>query len=84
MTDYIGDYAEDATVRYMLGSHDSAGGASGFSSALEPADFVIYKNLGETQKTSTNGITVTSPFDSATLTNSGAHGISIDTSNDTG
>lgn len=50
------------------------------SSAFVASDFAIYKNGSATAKATTNGITVTSPFNSET----GAHLIIIDTSNDTG
>ena len=50
------------------------------SSAFAAADISIYKDGSATQKTSTNGITVTSPFDSIT----GLHLVEIDTSNSTG
>lgn len=50
------------------------------SSAFVAADFRIYKDGSATEKTTTNGITVTSPFDSVV----GRHLIEIDTSNATG
>lgn len=77
---YLGDFAEDATVRFMLTTHAATGAPVAPSSAFEAADVVIYKNGGAAQKTSTNGVTVTSPFDSTT----GLHLVAIDTSNDTG
>jgi hypothetical protein len=76
---YLGDSAQDKTVRLLF--HTSVNGVpTAPSSALEAADFKIYKNGGAAQKTTTNGITVTSPFDGIT----GCHLIEIDTSNDTG
>lgn len=78
--DYIGDFKEDATVYCYVVTNDSNGAPVAPSSAFEAADVVIYKNASATQKTSTNGITMTSPFDSIV----GFHQISIDTSNDTG
>jgi hypothetical protein len=77
---YVGDYAEDATVYFQFTTSDSNGGAVAPSTAFEEADLVIYKDNGVAQKTSTNGITMTSPFDSVT----GLHAVAIDTSNDTG
>ena len=77
---YIGDFAEDATVYLQFTTNDRSGGAVAPSTAFEAADVLIYKNNGATQKTSTNGITMTSPFDSVT----GLHALNIDTSNDTG
>lgn len=77
---YIGDFAEDSTVRIALTTNDGSGGAVAPSSAFEVADFRVYKNGSATQKTSDNGITITSPFDSVV----GLHILEIDTSNDTG
>jgi hypothetical protein len=77
---YYGDFLEDSSVYMSISTSDSSGGAVAPSSAFEAADVRIYKNDSATQKTSTNGITMTSPFDTVT----GAHVISIDTSNDTG
>ena len=77
---YIGDFAEDSTVRIVLSTNNSSGGAVAPSSAFEADDFRIYKNGSATQKATTNGITITSPFDSVT----GLHTLEIDTSNDTG
>jgi hypothetical protein len=77
---YIGDFAEDATVRIVLTTNNGDGAAVAPSSAFEAADFRVYKNGSATQKATTNGITVTSPFDSVT----GLHILEIDTSNDTG
>lgn len=78
--DYLGSFAEDATVNYSFTTNASDGAPIAPNSAFEAADLVIYKNNSATQKTSTNGVTMTSPFDSTT----GLHQISIDTSNDTG
>lgn len=84
MSDYLGDFAEDATVHIMLTTVTGAGGLTdpGGSPAnpFEAADVRIYKNNSAAQKTTTNGITMTSPFDSVT----GLHQIVIDTSNNTG
>jgi len=77
---WIGDFAEDATVYIFFTTHDASGGAVAPSSAFEAADVDIYKNNSATQKTSTNGVTMTSPFDGTT----GLHLLAIDTSNDTG
>lgn len=77
---YIGDFAEDATVNIMPTTHAKTGGAVAPSSAFEIADIRIYKNDSATQKATTNGMTMTSPFDSTT----GLHQIKIDTSVDTG
>lgn len=77
---YLGDFAEDSTVRIVLSTNNSSGAAVAPSSAFEADDFRIYKNGSATQKTTTNGITIASPFDSVT----GLHALEIDTSNDTG
>lgn len=47
---------------------------------LSASDIRVYKNTDANQKATTNGITVTSPFD----TTPGMHAIKIDTSNTTG
>lgn len=77
---YLGDFADDATVRFMFTTHAQTGAPVAPNSAFEAADLVIYKDGSATQKTTTNGITMTSPFDSTT----GLHLVAIDTSNDTG
>lgn len=80
MSNYYGDYAEDATIYLGFTTNDASGGAVAPSTAFEAADLKIYKNGSATEKTSTNGITMTSPFDAIT----GLHDVVIDTSNDTG
>jgi len=77
---YMGDYADDSTVRIFFTTSDGSGGAVAPSTAFEAADIVIYKNNSATQKATTNGITMTSPFDTVT----GLHLVEIDCSNDTG
>ena len=76
----VPDYPEDSTIRLGFTSTSPDGTPTAPSAAFTAADFAIYKDGSATQKTTTNGITVTSPFDSIT----GRHLISIDTSNDTG
>ena len=76
----VPDFAEDSTIRLGFVSTTPDGTPTAPSAAFTAADFAIYKDGSATQKTTTNGITVTSPFDSIT----GRHLISIDTSNDTG
>jgi hypothetical protein len=61
-------------------THDTTGALVAPSSAFANTDFRIYKDGSSAEKTTTNGITVTSPFDSIT----GKHLIEIDTSNSTG
>jgi len=78
---WLGDYPEDfASVVCMFTTHAGDGSPVAPLSAFEAADVLIYKNGSATQKTTTNGVTITSPFDSIT----GLHCLSIDTSNDTG
>ena len=80
MSDYLGDFPEDfATVTVMFTTHDASGAPVAPLSGFDLADFVIYKNGSGTQKTATDGLTVTSPFDSVT----GLHCLVIDTSNNT-
>ena len=77
---YLGDFADDSTVRIFFTTNAAAGGAVAPSSALESADVTIYKDNSATQKATTNGLTMTSPFDSIV----GLHLLEIDCSNDTG
>jgi hypothetical protein len=70
-----------ATIRIYFTTHTvSTGVAVAPSSAFASTDFRVYKDGSATEKTTTNGITVTSPFDSLT----GSHLIELDTSNSTG
>ena len=81
MSEYLGDYPEDATVLVPFTTHEpDTGSPVAPSSAFEAADVAIYKDGGATQKTTANGLTMTSPFDSVT----GLHLLAIDTSVDTG
>lgn len=78
---WLGEYPEDhATVVCMFTTHDDTGAPVAPNSAFEAADVLIYKNGSNAQKTTTNGVTMTSPFDTTT----GLHCVVIDTSNDTG
>ncbi len=79
----MGDFEEDATVIVFERLTTAAGAPSDFSDALEADDVKIYKGSSTTEKTSTNGITVDSSFDSGDR-GVGILMISIDTSNDTG
>jgi hypothetical protein len=76
------DRALGSTIRMQFNStNPDAGGAPvAPSTAFAVADICIYKDGSATQKTTTNGLTVTSPFDSIT----GLHLVEIDTSNATG
>ncbi len=78
---WIGEFPEDFTaVPIYFSTHDANGAPVAPLTAFETADFAIYKNGSATQKTSTNGLTIASPFDSIV----GLHCLVIDTSNDTG
>ena len=78
---WLGDYTEDhAAVVCMFTTHASTGAPVAPSSAFEAVDIKIYKNGNAAEKTTTNGVTMTSPFDAIT----GLHCVTIDTSNDTG
>ena len=74
------DRALGATIRIYFTTHQLTGVVVAPSSAFVAADFKIYKDGSATEKVTTNGITVTSPFDSQT----GAHLVEIDTGNATG
>jgi len=75
------DRALGSTIRFDFNTHVFATGALvAPSSAFVAADFRIYKDGSATEKTTTNGVTVTSPFDSVV----GTHKIEIDTGNATG
>lgn len=74
------DRSLGSTIRLKFTTTDSNGAPVAPSSAFVAADFRIYKDGSATEKTTTNGITVTSPFDSVV----GRHLIEIDTSNATG
>lgn len=82
MTRELGSYNTTGTrtnVRFQFSTHASAGGNVAPSSAFEAADLRIYRAADSaaysaTQRNSSNGVTMTSPFDSLT----GVHDIAID------
>ena len=77
---YLGDFAEDeTTVEIWFTTHDKSGGAIAPSTSIDLPDFKIYKDGGTSQKTATDGLTVSSPFDTLV----GLHLLVLDTSNDT-
>lgn len=76
----LGDFPDNATIVIHFTTHATNGVLVAPSAAFVAADFRVYKNGSATEKTSANGITVVSPFDSVT----GKHVVTIDTSNDTG
>lgn len=75
---YLGDFIENSSVRLYFTTNNSAGAAVAPSSAFEVADVVLYKNGSDTQRNSTSGWTMTSPFDSVV----GLHLLEIDLSDD--
>ena len=79
MTLWLGDIEEDSVVTLPFSTHEAAGGNVAPSSALEIADIRVYKWSSATQRSSTAGMTMTSPFDSLT----GVHMVEIDTSDNT-
>jgi hypothetical protein len=72
--------AEDATIEIYFETFNASGVPTAPSSAFTASDFAIYKNGSATAKATTNGLTVTSPFNSEP----GCHLLIADTSNDTG
>jgi hypothetical protein len=76
---YLGYRAVSSTVRFSFETLDATGANVAPSSAFEAADLRIYKNGSNVERTSTSGITMTSPFDTLT----GCHHIDIDLSDNT-
>lgn len=87
MTRELGSYNTATTrthVRFQFSTHAAAGGNVAPSSAFEAADIRIYRaNNGAaysaTQRSSSAGITMTSPFDTLT----GVHDVDIDLTDNT-
>lgn len=77
MSTYLGDFEVGKTVYIHFTTHAADDSLVNPSAAFTASDFRIYKNDSDTQRTSTAGITVASPFDSVV----GRHLIAIDTSN---
>lgn len=76
---YLGVRAASSTVHVYFTTHAIAGGNVAPSSAFEAADIRVYKDGSATQRSSANGITMTSPFDSLV----GVHHVSIDLADNT-
>lgn len=76
---YRGDYLAGSVVEVFFPTAAAAGGAVAPSSAFEVADVIVYKNHSATQRSSSAGMTMTSPFDSIV----GLHQLSIDLSDNT-
>jgi hypothetical protein len=79
MGNYLGDFAEDATVYIYFDTFDKDG-ASVSPTGFDVSDIEIFKNESETQKVTTNGVSINEDHDGSI----GIHLIEIDTSNDTG
>lgn len=79
MSAYIDDFAVGATVSIHFTTNAATGGKVAPSDPFDLADIRIYKNTSPTQRTSTAGWTISSPFDTET----GIHALSVDTSDDT-
>lgn len=73
---YYGDFAVNATVRAMFTTNSAAGARVDPNNAFEAADVEIYKDGGTTQRSSDNGVTISTTFDSLT----GVHHLAIDLS----
>lgn len=73
---YLGDFGMNSVITFPFTTHEADGGAVAPSSAFEAADIRIYRGASATERASSSGITMTSPFDSVT----GLHMLSIDTS----
>lgn len=76
---YLGDFKASATLTQPFTTNAASGAAVAPLSAYEAADIIIYKGNSATQRSSTAGITMTSPFDSIV----GLHMITIDLSDNT-
>lgn len=76
---YYGDFATGTTVNMVFDTFAAATGAPTATTNFAAADINIYKNLGTTQRSSANGITVTTSFDSIT----GMQAVAIDLSDNT-
>jgi hypothetical protein len=79
MTLQLGFVPASSTVSFLFGTYAGDGSSVAPLSAFEAADIRIYKDGSATQRTSTSGWTMTSPFDSMT----GIHQLSIDLSDNT-
>lgn len=84
---HLGHYNTSSTrthVRFQFSTHAAAGGNVAPNSAFENTDIRIYRAndgaaFSATQRSSSNGITMTSPFDSLT----GFHDVDIDLTDNT-
>lgn len=76
---YMGDYPTGATVRIPFDSFAGSTGASSATSNYVAGDVKIFKDGGTTERSSANGITASTSFDSRT----GLNLITIDLSDNT-
>lgn len=76
---YYGDFPTGASVPMEFDTFAAATGAPTATSNFTSADVLIYKNSNTTERTSANGITVTTSFDGKT----GLQTVDIDTSDNT-
>lgn len=60
---YLGDFETGDVVRVWLTTNDGSGGRVEPNSAFEAADFRIYKDSSDTQRSSQAGWTISSPTD---------------------
>lgn len=79
MADQLGSFTAGSTVYGYFTTHATSGAPVAPLSAFENADLRIYKNGSATERSSSSGITMTSPFDSTT----GLHAYAIDLSDNT-
>lgn len=75
----LGWVAVNSTVRFKFTTHAASGAAVAPSTAFEAADLDVYKDGSSTPRSSANGITMTSPFNSTT----GLHHVDMDLSDNT-
>lgn len=75
-----GSRVEDETFVVDVWTYDSPGSPVAPNSPFEVEDIRIYKGVSTDEKTTTNGLTMFSPFDAIV----GYHLLAIDTGNDTG
>lgn len=75
----LGNQSVGAVLPFPFTTNAATGAAVAPSSAFEAADIRIYKNGGGTERSSSAGITMSSPFDAIT----GGHMVLVDTGDNT-
>ncbi len=78
---YIGDFLVGSTVNIYFSSNDINGGRAAFSTPLEIADILIYKNVSTTEET-VAGVAASCTLDDTHDARVGIHSLAIDLSND--